>query len=288
MWTACPHCDSRFEVEDSNFGRNIDCINCAKPFRAKIATEHPPKSIDVVEESEKESAEKSGGKAKASNKKAVMSQIAAIRKQLEKMLPTINTIVKNKENESNTRMVLDRIFQDVLGYKLEEIKTEQKIQGKKADYVLCIGDQEVLVVEAKKAGMRLQEKQVSQVAFYGASCGIKWALLTNAQTWQLYYIAMGEKVEPKLVFTLDLKEGLDPKDAQFFFLLSRGGMSRPQILENMWQKINALRYSNLLRAITSKGVIGKIREELVKQSQYKKLTHQDVLSAIQQDVLGMN
>ena len=59
-------------------------------------------------------------------------------------------------NESNTRMILDRFFIDVLDYDINEVKAEQNIQGRRADYVLSANDSDVIVVEAKKAGMALR------------------------------------------------------------------------------------------------------------------------------------
>jgi len=40
-------------------------------------------------------------------------------------------------------------FTDVLGYSINEIKTEQRIQGRRADYILSVGNSGEIVVEAK-------------------------------------------------------------------------------------------------------------------------------------------
>ena len=56
----------------------------------------------------------------------------ALQKALRRFLPQIQAAVDNQINESNTRMILDKILMDVFGYSMDEIKAEQKVQGRKA------------------------------------------------------------------------------------------------------------------------------------------------------------
>ena len=67
--------------------------------------------------------------------------------------PALLAAIESSANESNTRMILDRFFIDVLDYDIDEVKAEQNIQGRRADYVLSSNGNDVIVVEAKKAGM---------------------------------------------------------------------------------------------------------------------------------------
>jgi hypothetical protein len=57
--------------------------------------------------------------------------------------------LEKNQNESSTRITLDHLQQDVLGYKMEEIKNEESIKGKKADYVLSARENNAIVIEAK-------------------------------------------------------------------------------------------------------------------------------------------
>lgn len=198
-------------------------------------------------------------KSKRSPKKNLEQHTEKIIDKIKQFIPQINTAVETKINETNTRMILDKIFMEVLDYKIEEVKAEQKIQGRRADYVLSINDTDVLVVEAKKAGMVLRDKQIFQVTSYGAYSGIKWALLTNLVTWQLYHITTQDKVEANLVFSLDLLPELNREDAEKFVLISRYGMTRKGLLENTWNEIKALSYGSITRAIFTEAVINKIR-----------------------------
>ena len=60
------------------------------------------------------------------------------------------------------------MLQNILGYKIEDIKTEQKIEGRKADYVLSVKNEDVIVMEAKKIGMSLRDRHIFQATSYGA------------------------------------------------------------------------------------------------------------------------
>ena len=91
-------------------------------------------------------------KKRKASKEIIAEQIELIKCKMKPIMPQITSSFANNINESNTRLVLDRIFQDILGYTIDEIKTEQKIQGRAADYVLSPDGQDTIVVEAKRAG----------------------------------------------------------------------------------------------------------------------------------------
>lgn len=182
-----------------------------------------------------------------------------ILKSLKQSIPSIQLAVENKLNESNTRMILDRIFTDAFGYKIDELKAEQKIQGRRADYILSINNTDTMVVEVKKAGMALRQKQIFQATSYGAYAGIKWALLTNLVCWNVYHISTEDRVEANCVFSVDLSNGVTEQDAELLVLISRYGLSRKSLLEKLWSKTRALSESSIISAILTDDVITKIR-----------------------------
>ena len=107
--------------------------------------------------------------------------------------------------------------------------------------------------------MKLRDQHISQAAFYGACSGISWALLTNLQTWQLYYISMQEKVEHHLVFSVDLSDEPTFDDIKNLLLISRDWISKRNILEKLWNETKAMRRTNIVQAILAEEVINKIR-----------------------------
>lgn len=192
--------------------------------------------------------------------------IARLQAGLGIWLPAIRSALNQRQNESSTRLLLDRLLQDALGYPISSIKTEQNIQGRKADYVLIVDDRDALVIEVKRIGMSLKDRQIFQATAYGAYAGIRWALLTNLVEWQLYRVSVSDKIESHLVFSVDVRAGLDNDAAYYLALISREGLSRPDLLETLWSRINALSDESLIRVFLHERVLERIRRILSHQS----------------------
>ncbi len=189
-----------------------------------------------------------------------------IRARLKSILPQVNVALQNCANESSSRLILDRILQHVLGYSIEEIKAEQKIQGRSADYVLAPGGSDTVVIEAKRIGAPLKEKQIFQATSYAAYAGIKWALLTNITVWQLYKVSTTDKIEPHLVFTIDLRKGLTDDAVFYFALISRSGIIRKTPLDRLWLTRRALSPESLITAILHDDVLLRIRNVVAREN----------------------
>lgn len=214
-------------------------------------------------------------------------QTQQLKAAMGRFLPQIRAACQAQENETRTRMILDRVFQEVFGYGMDSIKTEQNIQGRKADYVLTCEGKDVLVVEVKRAGMSMKMRQIFQATSYGAHSGIRWALLTNLIEWQLYRISTGDKIEANQVFSINLKNGLDDESAYRLSLISYYGFSRKELLEKLWQKLSTLSYERLAAAVLNQDVIGKIRSILTKEAGIP-LTQEEVQAAIERNLLHVD
>ena len=206
--------------------------------------------------------------------------------EFKQILPTIQDAVEKKLNESNTRMILDKIFLDIFGYKMEEVKAEQNIQGRKADYVLNINDEDVLVVELKRAGMALRKKQIFQATSYGAYSGIRWVLLTNLVEWQVYHIAIEDRVEGHLVFNVNLATEITQQDAESLTLISRYGLTRKKLIEKVWEEKNALSENNIVSSLLTEDVITKIRM-VIKKDKGVTLNNEQIQEALE-NILNIN
>ena len=212
------------------------------------------------------------------------AQIEEIKTRYRLIQPLLKRALADSPNESQSRLLLDRILQDVLGYALNEIKTEQKIQGRVADYVLAPGGIDTLVIEAKRLGAPLRDKQIFQATSYAAYAGIRWALLTNVANWQLYRVATEDKVEADLVVALDLRNGLDDDSAYRLMLLSKAGIARCELLEKLWRKKVALSPESLIAAILNEEVLNKIRAVLLRERGCP-LTNSEIQEAIERELL---
>jgi len=294
--TSCPSCKHHYTVDDSQFAQTVTCPQCQHDHLAMFAvsdTHKPDISFDLEEdntllsEPSSESSTLTAQKPLLPSQSKMNARIEMIEKEMTRFIPLLLEAEEKRENESNTRMIIDKILMEVLGYKIEEIKTEQKIQGKRADYVLSANDRDLIVIELKRVGMSLKDKQVFQAVSYGAYSGIRWALLTNGLVWHLYRVQLCEKVDYDHVFTLDLRDGLDKTECHYFYLLSRHGMLRKGLLDKVWHKLNALSYENLVNAVLTDGVITKIRTTLNKESDVR-LSQEEVRTAVESTLLQLD
>jgi predicted type IV restriction endonuclease len=303
MFTACTNstCCQRYRIKPEMIGLIARCKKCNNVFTVEQAVEIPkPVDLEPSDEHQEEATSEAGAGAasepneseaeqsrkRRSPREVMQEHISRITKNVNTLIPKLNLAFKKQENESNTRLLINQMLQEVLGYNIDCIKTEQKIEGRKADYVLCVDETDVMVIEAKRIGMQLREGQIFQATSYGAYSGIKWAVLTNGMVWQLYHISTGEKIETDLIFTVDLMDGLNEEEAFYFYMLSRHGICRKNLLEDSWRKIRALSYDNIMGAILSDEVVTKIRKVLSKQTGYK-LTDEELRNAIEENILQL-
>jgi stress response protein SCP2 len=206
---------------------------------------------------------------------------AKIKKQIKRFIPQIKRAVQQNFNESNTRLILNDIFTNILGYKkLTEIKTEVNIQGRKADYVLAVGNKDVIVVEAKKAGLPLKEEQIFQASSYGAYSGISYVLLTNLCEFLLFKIKTDGIVEHDVIFGVDFLDDIEQKDIKHLALISRQGMTHSEFLDKLSSQVIATDINNISRLLLESEVIAKI-QEIIKHEQNCEVLQDQVQETIE-------
>lgn len=292
MFTICTNdeCKQKFKISEEMIGLSGRCKKCNTIFKIE-EYEKPPKVLELEIDSDdwKDANDKNEAltnKKRRSSQEIMQEEVKRIIDNVNNFIPRLNNAFNTNENESGTRLLIDKMLQNILGYRLEDIKTEMKIEGRRADYVLSIGNEDVMVVEAKKIGMTLKERQIFQATSYGAYAGIKWVLLTNALVWQLYHVSIGEKIETDLIFTIDLKDGLDKDEATNFYLISKVGMSRKNLLDNLWKKMSALCYDNIVNVILTDQVITRIRGILTDQTGCN-VTNDELRTAIEENIFQL-
>lgn len=290
MFTVCTNgsCNQRYQIKPEILGVMARCKKCNTVFQVAEYSEPAP-VIDFEAPEEETSAEgdsQESGKRRRSSQEIMAEHISRIKQNVNSIIPRLNLSHKRQDNESDTRLLINQMLQDVLGFKLEEIKTEQRIEGRKADYVLAVNGEDALVIEAKRIGAGLRQQQIFQATSYAAYSGIRWAVLTNAWVWQLYHISTGEKIETDLIFTVDMMDGLSDQEAYWFYLISKHGLTRKNLLENIWRKVSALCCDNIVNAILSDDVIAKIRSVLSKETGFR-VTDEELRTAIEENVLKL-
>ena len=112
--------------------------------------------------------------------------------KIKELIEQFQSASKNKDfiNEQNEEWVkwnyLEPLF-EALGWKRAEIVKEQRVLKGRADYILKIGNEEVLVIEAKKVGVNLTEEEGRQAVSYAYHRKIKFAVLTNFKEIRVYH-----------------------------------------------------------------------------------------------------
>ena len=181
------------------------------------------------------------------------------RKYLRKEFSTVD--------ESATRIMVNNFLTEILGYQeLEEIKTEYRIRGAYADYVVQLQRKKHFVIEVKSIELDLNEKHLRQSLGYAANEGIDWILLLNGRQIQLYRVNFGKPVSTTLIYKLDLMNSEDLKRApEMIWYLTKKAVEKGE-LEKFWKRTNALNPENLSKLLYSEEIVKRLRSDLKAQT----------------------
>ncbi len=169
----------------------------------------------------------------------------------------------NRVDESATRIMVNSFLTDVLGYKeLEEIKTEFRIRGEYADYVVQLKRKKHFVIEVKSIQLDLNDKHLRQSLNYAANEGIDWIVLLNGRQVELYRVNFGKPISSTLIYSIDLmdKDAFKKCPDQLWYLTKIAVIKGE--LEEFWKRSNALQLENLAKLIYSEEIVRKIRNDL--------------------------
>src|SRR3989344_2391247 len=108
----------------------------------------------------------------------------------------------------------------------EEAEREERVLKGRADYILRIGNQNKLVIEAKATNVKLDESEGRQAVSYAHHKNIKFAVLTNFRQIRIYHALSNIKnidknllKDSKGYLWLDCKDFIEQFDR--LWLLSR-------------------------------------------------------------------
>lgn len=174
--------------------------------------------------------------------------------------------------EADTRHLVTDFLVDVLGFdKYENLTAEFNVKGDWADYGIRIEKQLVAFVEVKRITQKLSVTHLRQVESYALKEGVQWAILTNAQVWQVYYVqpVKGQQSEVTLVFEVDtLDESMRPgQKTDLLFLITREGLTRG-LLESYRSAQNAVSPKTLKPILLSNDVLAAVRKEVRRKTKH--------------------
>ncbi|MEM1898949.1 MAG: hypothetical protein QXN90_00080 [Zestosphaera sp.] len=95
-----------------------------------------------------------------------------------------------EKNEMLTRYVLIDPLLRALGWDTENpehVRPEERQEGGVPDYVLYIGEEKIIAIEAKSLGTSLDENKIIELGFkYGWQNKIPYFIITNGDRWDIY------------------------------------------------------------------------------------------------------
>jgi hypothetical protein len=170
-------------------------------------------------------------------------------------------------DESATRLMVNSFLTEVLGYtELEEIKTEYRIRGEYADYVIQLARKKHFIIEVKAMQLDLSEKHLRQSINYAANEGIDWIILTNGKQIELYRVLFGKPISSKKIFGFDLSDQKEfIKSVDFLIYLTKKSVLKSE-LEDFWKRFQTLEPTILCKNLYGIEVVRFLRRVLKKKT----------------------
>jgi hypothetical protein len=185
-------------------------------------------------------------------------------------------------DESATRLMINSLLTNVFGYiELEEIKTEFRIRGEYADYVIQVNRKKQFIVEVKSIQLDLSEKHLRQSVNYAANEGVDWIILTNGKQVELYRVLFGKPITTRKIFDFDLSNTNELKNmSELLFLITKKSVLRDEI-GHFWARFEALEPIKLSNHLYSNEVVRFLRKVL-KSKTGLHFADEDILDSIHQ------
>ena len=183
-------------------------------------------------------------------------------------------------DESATRLMINNLLTTVLGYKeLDEIKTEYRIRGEYADYIIQTNRKKQFVVEVKAIQLDLSEKHLRQSVAYAANEGIDWIILTNGKFIEVYRVIFGKPITTKKIYGFDLTKQLN-ESVNYLYYLTKKSVMRNE-LNDFYARFKALEPNTLANNLYSKEVI-RFLKKVLKYKTGLYFSEDDILNSVHQ------
>jgi predicted type IV restriction endonuclease len=216
-----------------------------------------------------------------------------VRKPLKKFLPHLVAARDQNLNEADTVHRIMKAFEDVLGYDpLGELTREMNLKDKYVDLAVKLDGRIRFLVEVKAAGVELRDRHIEQAERYAAENNIRWVVLTNGTTWNLYHLTFEEGIEYSRAFSVDVTVAEKFDDcASCFALLHRKAVAK-DALDAFWAHKVALGPASIGRALFHEDTLRFIRRDIrrreelsVDEEDLAKAVH-DMLSVDARELIG--
>lgn len=190
-------------------------------------------------------------------------------------------------NESDTVTIVTDILEEVFGFdKYTEITREYAIQGTYCDLAIKIGKKVEYLIEVKAIGIGLKDSHLRQAVGYASQEGIRWVVLTNGITWQIYRVTVEEKVESTKLMEFDITI-LNPRkkdEQEMLFLLCKRGVQK-DLIDEFYEYRQSVNCYTVGAVLLTEPVISVIRRELRKIKDGLKVSNEEIEELMSSEVL---
>lgn len=183
-------------------------------------------------------------------------------------------------DESATRIMVNNFLTEILGYaELEEIKTEYRVRGEYADYVIQVGRKKHFIVEVKAIQLDLSDHHLRQAVNYAANEGIDWVLLTNGKNFSLYKVIFAKPIDSKKVFSFNLSDPKELKSSvEYIMYLTKKSVMKDE-LTDFWKRFQALEPNHLCKNLYAIEVV-RFLKKVLKKSTDLSFSDDDILESL--------
>jgi hypothetical protein len=190
-------------------------------------------------------------------------------------------------SEADTVTVIKDILADIFGYdKYSELTSEQQIRGSFCDLAIKIDGKIKYLIEAKSAGLDLNESHLRQAVNYGANQGIEWIVLTNSIEWRVFKVIFNQPVahEEVVTFSLANVSAQKDEDLECLFLLAREGIASDAI-STFHQRAQLLNRFTVAHTIMTDSIVSALRRELRRLFPDLKVDQEQIAQILETEVL---
>jgi hypothetical protein len=206
---------------------------------------------------------------------------------IKKFKPVLTTAHENKDNESNTVIIITDMLSEIFGYaKYSEITSEIAIRGTFCDLATQIDKKIQSLIEAKAICHELNKAHITQAVGYASTKGIEWVVLTNGIVWQIYKVTIDKSVDHEKVIEIDFLnvDHHNVDHLESIFRLTKEGWMK-SVLNDYYEQKQALSKYSIAAILSTDSVLSVIRKNLKLISPDAKINAEQVRSVLEKEVI---
>jgi hypothetical protein len=207
---------------------------------------------------------------------------------IKKFKPVLAAAHENKDNESNTVIIITDMLSEIFGYaKYSEITSEIAIRGTFCDLATQIDKKIQSLIEAKAICHELNYAHITQAVGYASTKGVDWVVLTNGIIWQIYKVTIAKAVDHEKIVEIDFLniDHHNPDHLESLYRLTKEGWLK-SALDDYYEQKQALSKFSIAAVLSTDSVLSVIRKNLKLISPDAKINAEQIRSVLEQEVIN--